>query len=208
MFLLKCSEGSGKVIMKKVSILLTLFIFGSFVWAWCDPVKSIKDGEVQVTTMTIGKNKAVKQKKTETTNESAGWMKSSQDRLRDVDFLRTLEEKKRSQWIESSDKVISSREFSENVWRNKSSSPLQAREIKSSNFDSGKSFLNFYPDRNSSFEQGEILKTLKLLQSKEETFKQIFMGFRFSFDLTGGHLSLEVNVTPPAETRSGLTIRF
>ena len=192
--------------MKKVSILLTLFIFGSFVRAWSDPVKSIKDAAVQVTTMKMGKNNVVKEKRAELTKESAGWMKSSQDRLRDIDFVRILEEKKRSQWVESSDEVISAHEFSENVWANKSSSLLQAREIKSSSFDSRKSILNSYPDINSSFEQGEILKTLKLLQSKEETFKQIFMGFSFSFDLTGGRMSLGVNVTPPAETRSGLMI--
>jgi len=192
--------------MKKVSILLTLFIFGSFVRAWSDPVKSIKDAAVQVTTMKMGKNNVVKEKRAESTKESAGWMKSSQDRLRDIDFVRILEEKKRSQWVESSDEVISAHEFSENVWANKSSSLLQAREIKSSSFDSRKSILNSYPDINSSFEQGEILKTLKLLQSKEETFKQIFMGFSFSFDLTGGRMSLGVNVTPPAETRSGLMI--
>lgn len=193
--------------MKQVSILLTLFIFGSFVRAWSDPVKSIKDAAVQVTAMKIGVNNALMQKKTEPVKEPAEWLKNSQERLRDVDFLRTLEEKKRSQWVESSDKVISSREFSENVWRNRSTSPLQAREIKSSGFDFGKSFLNSYPDRNGSFEEGKILKTLRLLQSKEETFKQIFMGFCFSFD-PAGHMFLGVNVTPPTETRSGLMIRF
>jgi hypothetical protein len=201
-------EGPEKVLRKKFSILLILFIFGSFVRAWSDPVKSQKDAAVQVTAMTMGVNTVVIQKKAEPVKEPARWMKNSQDRLRDVGFLRTLEEKKRSLWVEMSDKVISSREFSENIWRNRSSSPLKAPEIKPSGFDFEKSSLNSYPDRNGSLEEGNILKTLKLLRSKEETFKQIFMGFRFSFDPTGGHLSLEVNVTPPAETQSGLMIRF
>ncbi len=194
--------------MKQVAILLILFIFGSTVRAWSDPVKSIKDAAVQVTTMKMGANKTGMQQKIEPLEEPAGWTKNSQDRPRDVDFLRTLEEKKRSRWVESSDKVIASREFSEEIWRNRSSSLLQSREIKSSGFDSERSFLNSYPDRHASFEDGKILRTLKLLQSKEEAFKKIFMGLCFSLDLTGGQMFLEVNVTPPTESRSGLMIRF
>jgi len=200
---------AGKVVMKKVSILLILFIFGSFVRAWCDPVKSIEDAAVQLTTMKVDTNKAILQKKTEPAKESAGWMKRSQDRLRNVDFLGILEEKKKSPWVTSSDWVISSVEFSANAWKNKFSSVLQAGEIKPSISDSEKSVLKSYPDRNGSSEEGKILTTLKLLGSKEETFKQLFMGLGFSYDLTSGHMFLEVNVTPPTETtRSGFMIRF
>jgi len=195
--------------MKNVSILLILFIFGSSVCAWCDPVKSIKDAAVQLTTMKVEINKAALQKKTEPAKEPAGWMKRSQDKLRGVDFLGILEEKKKSQWVKSSDGVISSVEFSANVWKNKFSGVLQAKEIKPSNSDSEKPVLKSYPDRNGLFEEGKILTTLKLLGSKEETFKQLFMGLGFSYDLASGHMSLELNVTPPTETtRSGFMIRF
>jgi len=194
--------------MKKVSILLTLFIFASFTRALCDPVKSIKGAEVQATTMKMDKNKVVMQKKTGPAKKPTGWMKKNQPKLRDVNFLRTLEEKKRSQWVESSDEVISSREFLESVWGNKFSSPLQAREIKPSILDSGKSILKSYSDGNGSFEEGKILTTLKHLQSKEELFKKVFMGFRFSFDLTSRHVFLEMDVAPSTETRSGFMIRF
>ena len=194
--------------LRKVAILLTLFIFGSVARAWGDPVKSINDAAIQLTLMKMDENKVVMQKKTEPAKESTEWSKKSQAKLRDVNFLRTLEERKRSQWVESSDKVIYSREFSENAWRNKFLSPRQVRETKSSSSDLGQSTLKPYPDGNGHFEEGKILTTLKLLRSKEETFKEIFMGFRFSFDLTNGHMLLEMNVTPSSEKRSGFIIRF
>jgi hypothetical protein len=196
------------MVMRKVAILLTLFIFGMIVRAWCDPVKSINSAAIQLTTVKMDENRAALQKKTEPANESAEWLKKSQAKLRDVNLLRTLEEKKRSQWVESSDKVIYSRESLENAWRNKFFSPRQVRETKSSRSDFGQSILKPYSDENGYFEERKTLTTLKLLQSKEETLKEIFMGFRFSFDLTNGHVFLEMNVTPSPEKRSGLAIRF
>ena len=196
------------MVMRKVAILLTLFIFGMIVRAWCDPVKSINGAAIQLTTMKMDENRTVLQEKTEPAKESAEWFKKSQAKLRDVNFLRTLEEKKKSQWVESSDKVIYSREFLENAWRNKFFSPRQVRETKSSRSDFGQSILKPYSDENGYFEERKILKTLKLLQSKEEILKEIFMGFRFSFDLTNGHVFLEMNVTPSPEKRSGLAIRL
>jgi len=194
--------------LTKVSILLILSIFGMTVQAWCDPVKSIHGTAIQRTTMKMDKNKAPVLKKTEPAGESPEWSKKSQARLRDVNFLRTPQEKKRSQVVESLDKVIFSREFSEKFWRNKFSSPLHAPETKSSSSNSGQSTLKANPDENGSLEQATTFTKLRLLQSKEETFKEIFMGICFSFDLTNGQVLLEMNVTPSSEKRSGFLIRF
>jgi len=158
--------------------------------------------------MKVDGNKAPVLKKTESAKGSPEWSKKSQARLRDVNFLRTPEEKKMSQVVESLDKVISSREFSEKFWRNKFSSPLHAPETKSSSSDSGQSTLKVNPDENGSLEQAKTFTKLRLLQSREETFKEIFMGICFSFDLTNGHVFLEMNVTPSTEKRSGFSIRF
>jgi hypothetical protein len=68
--------------------------------------------------------------------------------------------------------------------------------------------LKAYPDKNDSLEQATTFTKLKLLQSREETFKEIFMGVCFSFDLTNGQVLLEMNVTPSTEKRSGFLIRF
>ena len=196
------------MVLRKVAILLTLFIFGMIARAWCDPVKSVNGAAIQLTTMKIDKNRALMQKKKEPVNGSAEWSKKSQARLRDVDFLRTLEERRRPQWLELSDKVIYSREFSENTWRDRFFSPRQAKENKSSNSDSGQSLFKPSPDGNGYFEEERILTTLKLRQWREEILKEIFMGFHFSFDLTNGHVFLEMNVTPSSEKRSGFIIRF
>jgi hypothetical protein len=198
------------MVLRRVSILLTLFIFGMIVHAWCDSVKSINGAAIQLTAVKVDENRAALQKKTERAKESAEWFKKTQAKPRDVNFLRALEEKKRSQWVESLNNIFCSREFLENVWRNKFLSPPQPqrRETKSSSSDSGQSILKPYPDEDSYPEEGRILTALKLHQPREEILKEIFMGFRFSFDLTHGHMLLEMNVTPSSEKRSGLTIRF
>jgi hypothetical protein len=194
--------------MIKVSILLILFIFACIVRAWADPAKSTKDAANQLTTMKMDKNEAPPHKKAGPVKERTESLKKNPAKFRDVDFLRTLEEKKKSQWLESLDEVIYTREFSENGRRNNFEGPLQVKESKSSGTDSGQSILRPYPDGNGYFGEGRIFKTLRLFKSREETFKEIFMGFRFSFDLTYGHLLLEMNVAPSSEKSSGFAIRF
>ena len=196
------------MVLRKVAILLTLFIFGSIARAWGDPVKSSNDAVNQLTTMKMDENNVVIQKKTEPARKPAESLKKSQVKFRDVNFLRTLEERKRSQWVESLDQTIYSCEFSEDAWRNKFISPRQVRETKFSNSDSGHSILKPHPDGNGYFGEGRMLTTLRLLQSKEEKIKEIFMGFLFSFNLANGHMLLEINVAPSSEKSSGFTIRF
>lgn len=207
-FFSNARKGPKKVVVRRVSILLTLFIFGMIARAWCDPVKSNNDAAVQLTTMKLGENKATMLKKTEPAKGSTEWLKKSQARPREITFLRTLPEKKRLQWLEPLDKVIYSREFSEKVWRHQFSNPLHTTETKSSSSDSGQSTWRAYPDENHSLEQAATFTKLKLLQSREETFKEIFMGVCFSFDLTNGNVVLEMNVSPSTEKRSGFLIRF
>ncbi len=196
------------MVLTKVAILSTVFIFGTISRAWCDSVKSINGAAFQLTAMKMEENKAVMQEKTAVPKESTEWSKKSQPKFRDVNFLRILEENKRSQWVESSSKVIYSRELLVNAWRNEIFSPRQARETKSSTLDFGKSLLKPSLDGDGYFEEGNILTTLRLLQSREETLKEIFMGFRFLLDLTNGHVLLEMNVTPSSGKRSGFMIRF
>ena len=207
-FVSNVQKGPGKGFMKKVSILLTLFIFASINHALCDPVKSIKGAEVQVTTREMGKNGGVVQEKAAPAKKPTGWIKKNQTARGNINFLRTLEEKKRSQWVESPDKVISFREFSENVWKNQFSSSPQVREVKSSGPDSRRFVWTSNRDGNGLFEEGNILTTLRLMHSKEQTFKEIFMGFRFSFDLTSRRVFLQMNVAPSTEITSGFMIRF
>jgi hypothetical protein len=81
-------------------------------------------------------------------------------------------------------------------------------ETKPSSSDGRQSNWVVYPDDNGSMEQANPFTKLRLLESREETFKEIFMGVYFSFDLTNGHVFLEMNVTPSTDKRSGFLIRF
>ncbi len=194
--------------MKNLSILLTLFIFASFNEALCDPVKSMEGAAVQVTERKIDKNKDVVQKNAAPAKKPAGWIKKNQTPRGDISFLRAREEMTRSLWVESPDKVISSREFLENVWKNHFFSPSHVREVKSSPPDSGRSASMSSRDGIGLSEGGNFLTTLRHLHSKEQTFKEIFMGFRFSFDLTSRRVFLHMDVAPSTETPSGFMIRF
>ncbi len=176
--------------------------------AWCDPVKSSNVGVVPLTPMKMDENKPTMLKKGNPVNGPPKWLERSQARPGDVNFLTILEEKKRPQRVESLDEVVYSPEYSENAQRNKLSKALYRTETRSSNSDSKKFTLKVYSDENGSLEQSNTFTKLRLLQSREETFKEIFMGVCFSFDLTSGHLILEMNVAPSTEKRSGFLIRF
>jgi hypothetical protein len=176
--------------------------------AWCDPVKSGDDAAIPLTAMKMDENNAAMLKKKEPAKEFPEWLKKSQAKPRDVNLLRILEEKKRSQRVEPSDKVIYTLEFSEHLWRNKLSNSLYGMETKPSSSDGRQSNWVVYPDDNGSMEQANPFTKLRLLESREETFKEIFMGVYFSFDLTNGHVFLEMNVTPSTDKRSGFLIRF
>ncbi len=211
---------------KKVSILLALFIFGIFTQVWADSVKSINNAANQLTIMKMDENEVVMQKKKELTKEPT---KSSKKRKAkfppvmpysdygaimgsakpDVNFLKALEEKKKPRLIVSLDKVIYSYKHSQVDGRDKFLTFQDVIKTKSSNSDFGQPFLKPYPDGNKYFEEGRILTTFKLLQSKrEEIFKEIFMGFRFSFNPMSGHMFLEMNVTSSSENGPGLIIPF
>ena len=212
--------------MKKVSILLILFIFGISTQVWADSVKSMnhasnpikaikmdeKNGNVQKE-MGPGKEPLKMTKKRRAGFQSAvpylydgAIMVSSEP---DVNFLITLEQKKRSQWIDSLNPVISTYEFSQKDGGEKFLNFQKVSEIKSSHQDFNLSALRPSPNGNTHFEEKGILTTLKLLQSKrDEIFKEIFMGFRFSFKPMSGRLFLEMNVTPSPEKDPGVMIPF
>jgi hypothetical protein len=212
--------------MKKVSILLILFIFGISTQVWADSVKSMNKDPNQIKTMRMEENNVTVQKKTGSGKEPFKITEKRKAGFRsvipysydgaiavssepDVNFLITLEQKKRSQWVHSLDQVISTYEFFQNDWRDKFLNFQKVSEIKSSHQDIDLSTLGPYPNRNVHFEEEGILTTLKLLQSKkEEIFNEIFMGFRFSFNPLSGHMFLEMNVAPSSEEGPGIMIPF
>jgi hypothetical protein len=212
--------------MKKVPILLILFIFGISTQVWPDSVKSMNHAPSQIKTIKMEENNVNIQKKTrsgkeplQTTEKRWAGFRSvipypydgaiAVNSESDASFLITLEQKKRSRWVDSLDQVISTYELFQKDGRDRFLNFQKVSEIRSSHQDFDLSALGSSPNRNTHFEEEGILTPLKLLQSKrEEIFKEIFMGFRFSFKPLSGHMVLEMNVAPSPEKGPRVMIPF
>jgi hypothetical protein len=123
--------------------------------------------------------------------------------------LKAVGEKKGYPLTECLHKIISSHEFVENVWKGRSSYFVGAAEARSLNPENSYSHLGSSLLGNRYFKERTALATLKLLQpKKEELFREIFMGFHFSFTPLSGRMFLDLNATPSPETRTGMFIPF
>jgi hypothetical protein len=171
---------------------------------WADPIKSINNAANQETTMKMNKNRTKFQ--SGTSYDDGATMSSKKY---GVNFLKIVEEKNKPLLTEPLDKVIYSRKFSQDAGREKFSNFQEATKTNYSNSDFGQFILRPYQNGNKHLEEERTLATLKLLQSKkEEIFKEIFLGFRFSFNPMNGHMLLEMNVTPSFEKGPGIIIPF
>jgi hypothetical protein len=125
----------------------------------------------------------------------------------DINFLKAVKAKK-SLLTDLLDKVIFSYDFAQKGWRNHFPSFMEVAEAKSPDSDVSQSVLRSYPTGSRHFEEEKILDTFKLLQFKRKDIsKEIFMGFRFSFNPVRGHVFLEMNAIP-SEKGPGLIIPF
>jgi hypothetical protein len=214
------------MIIKNATILLILVIFGSIPPVWADADKSMNDAANQERIAKMDENKGVIQKKGRSAKEpdkslikpkvkfqsdipysDYGAMIGSTDP--GIDFLGTLKEKRKTKLTDSMDKLIYSFEFFQYAWKDKFLSFLEITKFNSSISDFTQSNLKPNPDVDKYFEEERTPVAFRLLQPKrEEIFKEISMGFRFSFNPLSGHLFLEMNATPSSEKRSGLVIPF
>jgi hypothetical protein len=210
--------------IRKISILLPLFIFGITTQVWADSVKSLNNHVNQETIMKMEENKGALQKKKSRAKETVKSSKKSQVTSQfgiqqtddgfmmsrsklDINFLKAVKAKK-SLMTDFLDKVIFSYDFAQKGWRNHFPSFMEVAEAKSSDPDVSQSVLRSYPTGSRHFEEEKILDTFKLLQFKRKDIsKEIFMGFRFSFNPVRGHVFLEMNAIP-SEKGPGLIIPF
>jgi len=219
--------------MRKVSILSLknvllslLFTLGVITQIWADPMKSINIAANQETTMKNKENEIAIQKKTtpaKNPNESLKKRKAKlqssnshtedgaimSSKIFDIKFLKIAREMKKPLLTESLDKVIYSYKFSQDAGREKISNFQEVTKTNYLNSDFGQFTLKPHQNGNKYLEEERTSATLKLLQSKkEEIFKEIFLGFRFSFNPMSGHNFLEMNVTPSFEKGPGIIIPF
>jgi hypothetical protein len=213
------------MIIEKISILSTIVIFVMVIQVEADDVKSVKYTANRETIIKMDKNKGFLQKRIELAKTP---VKSSKKLIAGfqsailhdceatldstklgVNFPKTLEEEKKLQLIDFLHKAIYSYEFFQDAWKDRSLSSRKINESKSSNSDFGQPILKPYPIGDKYFEEGNMLSTFRLLQSKrEETFKEIFMGFRLSFDPKSTHMLVEINISPSSEKGPGVIIPF
>jgi hypothetical protein len=211
--------------IKKISILSAFVIFVMVTQVGANDVKPVKYTANRETITKMDKNKGPLQKRIEPAKTpvkspkklTGGFQsavlydyKAILDRTKlGVDFLKTLEEEKKLQLTDFLHKVIYSYEFFQDAWKHRSLSYRKIDESKSSNSDLGQSISKPYPIGDKYFGEGNILSTFRLLQSKrEETFREIFMGFRLSFDPKSTHMLIEMNISPSPEKGPGVIIPF
>jgi len=210
--------------IRKISILLPLFIFGITTQVWADSVNSLKNSANQETIMKMDENKGTLQKKKSHAKETVKSSKKSQVTSQfgiqqtddgfmmsrsklDINYLKAAKAKK-SLMTDFLDKVIFSYDFAQKGWRNHFPSFMEVAEAKSSDPDVSQSVLRSYPTESRHVEEGRILDTFKLLQFKRKDIsKEIFMGFRFSFNPVRGHVFLEMNAIP-SDKGPGLIFPF
>jgi hypothetical protein len=214
------------ILSLEIVILSFLCILGITSQAWAGSVKSIDNGANQGRIVKMDANATLLQKKKGPAKEPIKQSKNRNirfykgisysdygaiigDTKLNINFLKAVEEKKGSRLTEWLHKIISSYDFVENVWKDKPSYFVGAAEARSSNPENSHSHLGSYSPGNRYVEERRAPDTLKLLQpKKEELFREIFMGLRFSFTPLSGHMFLDLSATPSPETGTGILVRF
>lgn len=221
------------MIIKKVDILSVkivslsfLFIFGVITEIGADPSKSINNAVNQEATIKMNENEISIQKKLRSAKDpdeslkkrkvkfQSGPLSTEEGELMsgkifDVNLLKISEKKKKPLLLEHLDKIIYVSKFSQDAGREKFLTFWEVAKTNSSNSDFGQFVLKPYQNGTKDLEKEKTSETLKLLQSKrEEMFREIFFGFRFSFNPMSGHNFLEMNVAPSFEKGPGIIIPF
>jgi hypothetical protein len=207
-----------------MSILLTFFIFVMAIQVEANDVKSVKYATSRDMIIKMDKNTGIIQKRIEPVRDPARSTKQPKAGLQSVglfdyagildspklgvNFLKALEGTKKLRLTDSLHKVIYSYQFFQDVWKDRLLSSLDINGTKSSYSGSGQSISNRYPNADNYVGEAKP-PPFKFLQSKrEETFKEIFMGFRLSFDPKSTHMLVEMNISPSYEKGPGVIIPF
>jgi hypothetical protein len=213
------------ILSLEIVILSFLCIFGITSQGWAGSVKSMDNGANQGRTVKMDANATLLQKKKGPAREPIKQSKNRNirfykgisysdygaiigDTKLNINFLKTVKEKKGSPLTESLHRINSSYDFVENVWKDRPSYFVGAAEARSSIPENSHSHLGSYPSGNRYVEERRAPDTLKFLQpKKEQLFREVFMGLRFSFTPLSGHMFLDLSAAPP-ETGAGILVPF
>jgi len=179
------------MIIKRITILLPLFIFGIVTQVWADPTGTLNE--------TLYQGSIISSSETPVSTEDAKFEVNS--------FLEILKANKKFKWIESIDKIISHYKFGETTWRYKFLDPQGVKETKSLNSEFRQSTLKMHPNVNRYLEEGGAQVMFELLQSKLKR-TEIFMLFRLSFNPKVEQMFLEMHLTPSSDKGVNFFIPF
>ena len=114
-----------------------------------------------------------------------------------LNFIKAVEEKKRSSWAECLDRVTSSYAIARHASRNNLFNFMGNAEAQPSKPEPNPSLWGALSKENKYLGDSGVLEKFKLLQpKKEDLFKEISMGFRLTINPVSGHVFIEMNVTP------------
>jgi hypothetical protein len=178
------------MIIKRITILLTLFIFCTVIQVWADTTGTLNG--------TFYGGSIIKMNKLEEKHQPGISYKDDgevpEDAFEDA-FLESPKANKRLKLIESIEKIFSIYKFGETTWRYKFLDPQGVKETKSLNSEYGQSILKLHSNVNRYLEEGVAQVTFELFQSKLKR-TEIFILFHLSFDLKGEQMFLEMHLTP------------
>ena len=125
-----------------------------------------------------------------------------------INFLKAVEEKKEIPLTECLDRVVSSYDFAQHVWKDKLFNFMGTAEAHLSKPEQSQSILGSPSMGNKYFDEGRALDKFKPFKPKrEESFKAIFMEFRLTYNPVSQRVFIKMNVTP-SENEPGFIIPF
>jgi len=158
------------IIVKRITILFLLLIFGIVNQVWADPG--------------------------ERSNDNFYEGRSSDDNKFGVkSFLESLRENQTLKWIESIDRWLPFYKLGETAWRYKFLDLQGIQETKPLNSEEGQSSLKLRSDVNTYFEESSAKVAFELLQAKVRR-GEIFILFHLSFNPIREQKFLEMHLNP------------
>jgi hypothetical protein len=181
----------GPMLIKRITILLPLFIFGIVIQVWADTTGTLNE--------TLYQGNIVSSSEAPVSTENVKFEVNS--------FLEILKANKKFKLIESIDKMISRYKLGETTWRYKFLDPQGVKETNSLNSELRQSTLKRYTNVNRFLEEGGAQVMFELLQSKLKR-TEIFMLFRLSFNPKVEQMFLEMHLTPSSDKGVNFFIPF
>ena len=179
------------MLIKRITILLPLFIFGIVIQVWADTTGTLNETSYQGSIV----------------SSSEAPVPAENVKFEVNSFLEILKANKKFKWIESIDKMISNYKLGEATWRYKFLDPDRFKETNSLNSELKQSNLKRYTNVNRYLEERGAQVMFELLQSKLKR-TEIFMLFRLSFNPNVEQLFLEMHLTPSSDKGVNFFIPF